>query len=219
MNIFEGARRIAKLTAALIVVGFVVTFFQEYLPPVSVSYVIAGVTKPPVRVEQCQTGDISQTSEITTKSGVAVNVKFCFRLLKSGHDGNSSMSEEDSSKIEEARKAGYSDSEIAEYFLSITAAEPLSYEEWVAAGKPAPGDQLKPNASTYKLDVFIASFQIPVSDEGYIKRLVWLQKAQSVGLGFLQMLVTLAGFWIFVWTIGWIVRGFRGIPQGKDRLE
>jgi hypothetical protein len=129
------------------------------------------------------------------------------------------MSEEDSSKIEEARKAGYSDSEIAEYFLSITAAEPLSYEEWVAAGKPAPGDQLKPNASTYKLDVFIASFQIPVSDEGYIKRLVWLQKAQSVGLGFLQMLVTLAGFWIFVWTIGWIVRGFRGIPQGKDRLE
>ena len=194
MNIFEGARRIAKLTAALIVVGFVITFFQEYLPPVSVSYVIAGLTKPPVRVEQCETGDISQTSEITTKSGAAVNVNLCFR------------------------RQGYSDAEIAEYFI-IKSTDKLLYEEWVAAGKPATRDQLKPNASTYKLDAFIASFQIPVSDEGYINRLVWHQKAQSVCLGFLQMLVTLAGFWLFVWAVGWIVRGFKGIPQGKDSIE
>ena len=210
MNIFEGARRIAKLTAALIVVGFVVTFFQDYLPPVSVSYVIAGVTKPPVRVEQCQTGDISQTSEITTKSGAAVNVNLCFRSPNPGV--------EDSRKIEEARRQGYSDAEIAEYFI-IKSTDKLLYEEWVAAGEPATRDQLKPNASTYKLDAFIASFQIPVSDEGYITRLVWLQRAQSLGLGFLQMLVTLAGFWLFVWAVGWIVRGFKGIPQGKDRIE
>jgi hypothetical protein len=210
VNIFEGARRIAKLTAALIVVGFVVTFFQDYLPPVSVSYLIRGATKPPVRVEHCEIGDISQTKEIITKSGAAVNANLCFRSPYPGV--------EDSRKIEQARKEGVSDSQIAEYFL-IKSTDKLLYEEWVAAGMPATKDQVKPNASTYKLDDFIAAFQIPKVDEGYITRLVWLQRAQSLGLGFLQMLVTLAGFWLFVWAVGWIVRGFKGIPQGKDRIE
>ena len=209
MNIFEGARRIAKLTAALIVVGFVVTFFQDYFPPVSVSYVIAGATKQPVRVEQCENNDASQSKEIIAKSGATVNVNLCFRSTKIG--------------TEEARREGYSDAEIAEYFLAESSDKPLTYDEWVAAGKPkAPfvpkGFVLEKNPP-YKLDAFIAAFQIPEADEGYIKRIVWLQKAQSAGLEFLKMLATLAGFWMFVWTIGWIVRGFKGIPQGKDRIE
>lgn len=216
MNIFEGARRIAKLTAALIVVGFVANFFTEYYPPVSVSYLIAGATKPPVRVEQCEVSDASQTKEIATKSGAAVNVNLCFRNSIFKPDGT-----------ETARKAGYSDAEIAEYFLSESDGKPLSFNAWAAAGKPIspPPDGYvleKPaNAKleSFMLDAFMNAFQIPKADEGYITRLVWLQKAQSAGVGLLQMLASLAGFWLFVWTVGWIVRGFKGIPQGKDRLE
>ena len=80
MNIFEGARRIAKLTAALIVVGVVVNFFTEYYPPVSVSYLIAGATKPPVRVEQCDADEASRVKEITSKSGDTVNAILCFKF-------------------------------------------------------------------------------------------------------------------------------------------
>jgi len=29
----------------------------------------------------------------------------------------------------------------------------------------------------------------------------------------------LLGLWVFTWTIGWIVRGFRGIPRGQDQKE
>jgi hypothetical protein len=38
MNIFEGSRRIAKLTAAGIAVGFLIAFAYDNPDPVSVSY-------------------------------------------------------------------------------------------------------------------------------------------------------------------------------------
>ena len=208
MNIFEGARRIAKLTAALIVVGFVANFFTEYYPPVSVSYLIAGATKPPVRVEQCE---VSHTKEITSKSGATVEVNLCFRDSKNTPKEMALSPEEwlAAGEPDSLKKEGYDDYEVTD--------KPLTYDEWVAAGEPESYSALK--STPYKLDAFIAAFQIPEADEGYIKRIVWLQKAQSAGIGLLQMLASLAGFWLFVWTVGWIVRGFKGIPQGKDRLE
>ena len=32
----------------------------------------------------------------------------------------------------------------------------------------------------------------------------------------IQAWLSMAGFWAFTWTVGWIVRGFMGIPHGKD---
>ena len=104
-------------------------------------------------------------------------------------------------------------------FEKEQAKEPLSPEEWLDAGKPkSSATGAFDLATAIPVDILDA-FQIPTADEGYITRLVWLQKAQSAGIGLLQMLASLAGFWLFVWTVGWIVRGFKGIPQGKDRLE
>lgn len=40
----------------------------------------------------------------------------------------------------------------------------------------------------------------------------WLQS-----LGYLA--VGLIAFWVFVWCIGWVVRGFAGIPRGKDSRQ
>lgn len=208
MNIFEGARRFAKLVAALIVVGFIIDYLEDRpSPSIEVSYLIAGAIKPPVRIDQCEAGDVNLMKEVTTKSA-SVNVNLCFRNTKSGV--------EDARKIQEARKQGFTDSQIAEFFLIKSTDKPLDYEEWIAAGEPATNDEVKPNASIYKLDAFIDAFQIPKADESYLSRLVWIQKAQSAGSYLLYMVASLAGFWLFVWTVGWIVRGFRGIPQGKD---
>lgn len=32
-----------------------------------------------------------------------------------------------------------------------------------------------------------------------------------------NLIAGLAGFWVFTWAVGWIVRGFIGIPRGMDR--
>ncbi len=215
MNIFEGARRIAKLISALIVVGFIITFFENYLPPVSVTYLISGADKPLVRVDQCDAGSISFTKEVKAKTGEIVNLKLCFRSSRPGL--------EDARKIQEAKNQGYSDSEIAEYFLAGSTDKPLTHVEWIAAGKPKvpflPEGFVLDKSPYFKLDAFLNSIQIPKADEGYITRLLWLQKLQSAGLPLLQMFASLAGIWLFVWITGWIVRGFKGIPQGKDHLE
>ena len=60
------------------------------------------------------------------------------------------------------------------------------------------------------------SFKLPTADETWANseiakryRSNWLSS-----LGFLA--VGLAIYWAIVWSIGWIVRGFAGIPRGKD---
>ncbi len=60
------------------------------------------------------------------------------------------------------------------------------------------------------------SFQIPESDGDYISRARWTQALKSAGMHLLGMLASLATFWAFTWAVGWIVRGFIGIPHGKD---
>lgn len=45
-----------------------------------------------------------------------------------------------------------------------------------------------------------------------------LRRSEALsGLGWL--VVGLMAFWVVVWTTGWIVRGFLGIPRGKDRAD
>lgn len=44
---------------------------------------------------------------------------------------------------------------------------------------------------------------------GSMKRKQWLMSVGGLAIG-------LAIFWTLVWSIGWIVRGFAGIPRGQD---
>jgi hypothetical protein len=166
--------------------------------------------------------------EITSKSGAVIHVILCFKVqswesqVVAKYSTNEYMTWKNNGNPK-------SPAEIAEHVLNsqdyIDANEATKIEI-----KAAVLEKYKVNLDD--LDILYAAspyayasvvldelFQIPKADEGYITRLVWLQKAQSAGVGLLQMLASLAGFWLFVWTVGWIVRGFKGIPQGKDRLE
>jgi len=60
-------------------------------------------------------------------------------------------------------------------------------------------------------------FVIPPADEKEIRDEISARYRENFieGLGYL--LIGLVAFGVFVWGTGWIVRGFLGIPQGKDK--
>lgn len=60
-------------------------------------------------------------------------------------------------------------------------------------------------------------FRVPKADEDWADDQVWptrLRKAKSASLWLVGGLIA---FWFSTWVIGWIVRGFAGIPSGQDR--
>lgn len=63
---------------------------------------------------------------------------------------------------------------------------------------------------------YMSDFQIPKADEPAIEK-EWRSRrwelAQERGLA---LVGGVAFFWIAAWVIGWIVRGFLGIPRGMD---
>ncbi|HIE3891671.1 TPA: hypothetical protein ACXNG6_000164 [Stenotrophomonas maltophilia] len=42
------------------------------------------------------------------------------------------------------------------------------------------------------------------------------QRYKEMGMGALMLIISLLLFWVGVYAIGWIVRGFAGIPRGQD---
>ena len=77
MNIFEGSRRVAKLTAAGIAIGFLIAFAYDNPEPVSISYLITDGKTPPTRVDECQSSAQSARNDFVAKSGISVIIKLC----------------------------------------------------------------------------------------------------------------------------------------------
>lgn len=80
MNIFEGSRRIAKLIAAGIAVGFLIAFAYDNPEPVSVAYLITDDKTPPTRVSECGSGTENRETLTTSKRGESVRVFLCFKF-------------------------------------------------------------------------------------------------------------------------------------------
>ena len=185
MNIFEGSRRITKLTAAGIAVGFLIAFAYDNPEPVSVSYLIADGKTAPARVDECPptlSGE-GKSRFITARSGRAVSIVFCV-----------------TDQLRATVRLRASENPYLRF-------DPIMDKAFLAQSIAAfLTDQTE-------------DFTIPESDEGYITRLGWLNTAKSAGMHLLGMLASIAAFWAFTWAVGWIVRGFMGIPHGKDSKE
>jgi hypothetical protein len=80
INMFEGARRIAKLIAVFIVVGFSIAIATNSSRTVYLEhpYLIVEPNSPPVLGLFCRDGDRKESTKLTTKSGVEVQVDLCF---------------------------------------------------------------------------------------------------------------------------------------------
>jgi hypothetical protein len=61
-----------------------------------------------------------------------------------------------------------------------------------------------------------SNFKIPEGDEKYIDDQWWRVWFKDIKSGFVTTIECLIGFWFFTLVVGWIVRGFMGIPSGQD---
>jgi hypothetical protein len=153
INMFEGARRIAKLIAVFIVVGFGIAFIGASSQTVYLEYpyLITAPGDMPILGTSCSEGAKQESVSITSRRGVDLRVRLC---------------------------------------LLYATESRLTF------------DDLK--------------FQIPESDENLLNVRWWLQTFKNAGIYFLGMLASLAGLWVFTWTVGWIVRGFVGASRLPD---
>lgn len=60
-------------------------------------------------------------------------------------------------------------------------------------------------------------FMFPASDSSWVDEEISRRYRKNWLNSLAFMAVGLGVFWVLVWAIGWIVRGFAGIPLGKDR--
>lgn len=60
-------------------------------------------------------------------------------------------------------------------------------------------------------------FKIPLSDEDQIAKEISRRYRKNMAEGFGYLVAGLAVFGGVVWAIGWIMRGFLGIPRGMDK--
>lgn len=158
INMFEGARRIAKLIAVFIVLGFGIAIVTDSSRTVDLEfpYLIVEPSSPPVLGIFCRDGAKKVSTDVTTKSGVKVSADLCFLYAK-------------------------------------------------------------PESGVLMFDDIL--FTIPESDEGLLNVRWWSKTLENASMYFLGMLASLAGWWAFTWTVGWIVRGFAGISRTPEAID
>jgi len=202
VNVFAGARRTALVIGSFWVLGCVA--FAVFTEPYSqVTYAILKPGDTPVLAEGCEGEEANIHPKMPT--GHSINVRLCFPTL--------TEQEEFEVRARLERKA--SQSPVAPTSSTTSSAMPQSDPnkidpnevEWdsggprsveIAAYKNAPGRLLLP---------------------GVIEAAEAKEKAALLAQWKDAMLVLFGGLaagWVFVAAIGWIARGFMGIPMGKD---
>lgn len=180
INIFEGARRITKLIAAIWIIGWLVAAFNVS-PSTSVTYQIARPGAVPVlTTEKCPSDSATEYDHKETKSGTKAWVTLCFLAITA----------DDGSKVIPYR------------------ADPVKSQWWVERKYSSEVSEYTHRIAT--------SFSIPPSDEARIDSQWWPSFLKELGQGALGAIGGLLFLWAFAWTMGWIVRGFMGIPRGSD---
>lgn len=184
INIFEGARRIAKLVTALWVIGWIVAAFNTS-SSVYVTYQIAIPGEVPIRVESgCDYSvDATEHLDLATSKGTNVSLTLCFKH----------------SVFDDGKK-------LIPYRIDKDTNRWWGNEEYTT------------EVSSYTESV-ASNFKLSKSDEEWIDAQWWSSLLKELGIGALVAIGGLLFLWAFTWVVGWIVRGFKGIPQGQDLRE
>ena len=87
INVFEGARRVSKLVAAIWIIGWIWAAFVVS-PSVNVTYKIAGPGEVPIRMmEDCPDDSLTKDEYRVTKSGTKASMTLCF-LARTADNGD-----------------------------------------------------------------------------------------------------------------------------------
>lgn len=184
INVFEGARRIAKLISWLMVVVAVV-LAVENTTYVELNYYISRPGTQAVRTDSviCDFQfDESDLIYLKTSSGKNVRVALCF---------------------------------VAQDFWGQML---IPYEFDLATGTIRGAPRFHNDVKQYVSRVK-NSFRLAPDDEEWADKSWRWEKFKSIAEIAFWLLISLALFQLFVWIVGWVVRGFMGIPQKQDRRE
>lgn len=181
INIFEGARRIALLFAAIVIIGTLIWSFT-YKPYISVDYSIDQPDGAFLRTKKTCPSDAGQNYFSTkTSTGEEVSINLCLLAMSFGDRKDRLIPYKVDKQGIIWGAVSYS-SEVSDYEKTL--------EE---------------------------NFRLPLKDEksilSDISQTYWKEITEAFG----YLIGGLVIFSIAVWAIGWIVRGFLGIPRGMDK--
>jgi hypothetical protein len=259
INMFEGARRIAKLVAVLWAVGWCIDAFTNSTY-IHVYFRVDSPGSVPIRMEGqergCNEDDATEYLSQRTNKGTDVSLTLCFKPFTS-IDGRKLIpirsdrqhkTREVYDALRNAETAG--DADAAKKLAAYIQSEEFEFR--LRAERE--GEQPKANAGKYKFnpDEYLANigtqhqadaskpnmlwgnekystevsnytkrvasyFKLTKADEEWIDSKVWPARWEKIKVGALVIVGGVAFLWVFSWGVGWIVRGFAGIPTGHDR--
>lgn len=231
LNIFEGARRIALVFGALWVVGCI-AYGVVNEPHARMLFSIAGVGDPPVRADSC--GPDDATGYVPRGEKVPVWVTLCFTAQRANdgrmlvpYPSNGINVRMPNGTIIEGVPEGLSRADMTTRLKAgnydveklLTQAAPNQPGE--RASEPERlrmftlGDRASDNVRTH-VDAVEAAFTFPSNAVHEAEQQIWDAKLSQWKTTVLVMLGGLAGGWLLVATLGWVIRGFLGIPRGQD---
>jgi hypothetical protein len=198
-NVFEGARRISKIVAAIWIIGWIVGAYYTYesvKTTINVIYKITGFKEAPIRImEECPPDSIMNYVDIKTKSDTKVLVKLCREKPRISELMALAKNLEEKGDI---KLAGRALDKIYNLFINK---------------KPDSTEIAQLEAALVKADANGDTDEAWIDNQG--KSLVQKQIGREVMVAISGILFLL----VFTWAIGWIVRGFMGIPKGQDNKE
>lgn len=248
INLFEGARRIARLLAlvGVIVYGIVVFTSSPYVP---IWYSVAWPGETPVLLKEpgCADSRTEYRSGVPTRSGKEIHLTMCF-VRQVASDGRKLVfykkmpleelrveEEQKELTVKQKRALANARARLALREKSSAASSSaidlskVPTEELLAMRqqgelKPKPrgkntflgNEDYVPEVTEYTRRT-INAFVIPPTDEDWIESQWWSKRWKDIWKATLGLLGGLAFLWGFTWAVGWIVRGFLGIPRGKDQ--
>lgn len=185
VNVFEGARRIALLLAALVTVCTILIATQ-YSPYVVANFDVTGPQRPPSRTdEECDGASRSKLISTEASTGESISATLCFRVMSfpSADGGPPNLLVPYKLDSDGMMWGNTPYSAVVEAYVESTA----------------------------------LNFRLSREDEVWLRneeRRLTLENWKDVGIG---LLIGLGIYWALILAIGWIVRGFMGIPMGQDK--
>jgi hypothetical protein len=239
-NMFAGARRIALGLGALCVLGCLLYVILQP-PDFRIFYAIPWPGEKPVRATEC--ADEDATRYLDRNEGVGdFAVTLCFTAHKA-QDGRLLVPyaavtvPEDSGPWNAYRQAKPSDrpregegKRMFELFAALEEAQAKNdmartaeISAQIEAISPSVRTQTRylmneeyhENVRKY-VAATVKSFTVPKEDLKEIQQGVWNARLQQWKVAALVLIAVLASGWVVVAAIGWVMRGFLGIPRGKD---
>lgn len=239
LNIFEGARRITKLIALIAVLIYAAyAYFSE--PYVPISYSIGWPGDKPVLGPCGSDAATEYRSYVPTSNGKRVSLTLCFekqpatdgrRLVfyecdTTARGNDAAEASADLARLQRAlRNADKSGDvqaakrlalEIRKIQAIAAAKARLGVQESKRQEIKCWGDEWHSDKVRRYTEQTANAFVIPKADEESIESEWWAKWRSDIGESTLALFIGLGIFWAVTWAIGWIVRGFLGIPLGQD---